>query len=338
MPRRENQKQRLLVLLKLLTRETDEHHRMSVPEILDELQKRGIAAERKSIYADVETLRDLGYSIELQRGRGGGYYMAEGLFQLPELKLLADAVQASKIISRAKSRELIGKLEQFTSRYQAQELQRQVLVSGRVKTPNEKIYYLVDTLHEAINKGLQICFRYRDWDLHKRLTDRHNGRLYRTSPWALVWESGNYYLIAYENGSMRHYRVDKMDRIQTLKTPREGKQAYSEFDVDSYVQPLFGMFGGTPIHVTLQCENRFIGAIIDRFGTVPILIPCADGTHFRIQVKAVPSPQFYGWVAGFGGGVEIVSPSDIRQKMAEAMQLVWMAHSDAAPLEKITPE
>lgn len=332
MPRKENQKLKLMAVLDILTHCTDEQHPMGVPEILQKLKEKGVGAERKSIYDDVDSLRDLGYAVELRRGRGGGYYLAEGTFQLAELKLLVDAVQASKFITKAKSRELIKKLEQLTSCYQAEELHRQVLVSGRYKASDERIYYRVDALHRAIYEGRQISFHYRDWQLTKRMVERHGGRTYRVSPWALVWESGNYYLIAYTEGQLRHYRVDKMAEVTLLEAAREGADAYAEFDVTRYVQQMFGMFGGELVPVTLLCENRLVGAIIDRFGTEPILIRDEDGEHFRIHVQVRVSPQFYGWVAGFGGGVQITAPADVRAEMAAVMQKIAAAHS--APLKK----
>lgn len=326
MPRKEKQKRKLMTVLYILTHDTDEKHPIGVPEILQKLQEQGINAERKSIYDDIDTLRELGYAVELRRGRGGGYYMAETVFQLAELKLLVDAVQASKFITKTKSRELIRKLERFTSCYKAEELHRQVLVSGRYKASDERIYYRVDTLHRAIYEGRQIGFHYRDWQLTKRMVNRHDGKMYYVSPWALVWESGNYYLIAYTEGQLRHYRVDKMVDVILLDDAREGADAYAEFDVTSYVQQMFGMFGGPQETVTLQCENRLVGPVIDRFGTEPILIRDDDGKHFRIQVQVQVSPQFYGWVAGFGGGIQITAPEAIRAEMGNVMQRLADAH------------
>lgn len=326
MPRKEKQKRKLMLVLDILSHYTDKDHPMGVPEILQRLQEQGIGAERKSIYDDVDTLRDMGYEIQLRRGRGGGYYMSQGTFELAELKLLVDAVQASKFITKTKSRELIKKLEQFANCYQAEELHRQVLVSRRYRASDERIYTRIDTLHTAIYEGRQITFHYREWELSKRMVERHGGKIYRVSPWALVWENGNYYLIAYTDDQLRHYRVDKMSEVTLQEEAREGQQAYDEFDVTDYVEQMFGMFGGKLEQVTLLCENKLVGAIIDRFGTEPILIRSEDGEHFRIHVQVQVSPQFYGWVAGFGGGVQITAPGAVRAEMAKTMQRIAAQH------------
>ena len=210
MSRKEGQKRKLLVLLEILARETDEKHPLSVPQLVEKLQEHGVVAERKSVYDDLNTLNNLPdtkYEIVQQRGRGGGYYMTEAPFELAELKLLVDAVYASKFITARKSKILIDKLGQFTSTYRQEELDRKVLVSGRIKSTDEKILYTVDALHAAITAGEQVTFKYCDWNLQKRMVPRHDGQLYRVSPWVLVWENGNYYLIAYDDRSrdIRHY-------------------------------------------------------------------------------------------------------------------------------------
>ncbi|MEE0800835.1 MAG: WYL domain-containing protein [Gemmiger sp.] len=323
MPRKEGQKLKLLTLLEILARETDENHPLSVPRMVELLGERGIVAERKSVYDDIQTLNNMPgspFEIVQQRGRGGGYYMTDAPFELAELKLLVDAVYASKFITARKSKILIDKLGQFTSRYRQEELDRKVLVSGRVKSQDEKILYSVDTLHRAITVGVQVQFRYCDWDLQKRMVPRHDGQLYCVSPWVLVWENGNYYLIAYTEGRLKHYRVDKMARVEALPDrKREGAEEYANFDVNAYMQQMFGMFNGPLKKVTLRCENRFAGAMIDRFGTGPSLIPCPDGDHFNLMVEIQVSPQFFGWVAGFGAGVEIIDPPSVRAEMKRTL-------------------
>lgn len=323
MPRKEGQKRKLLALLDILIRETDEEHPLSVPRLVEMLAARGIEAERKSIYADIEALNDLPgqpFDIVQQRGRGGGYYMAGSVFELAELKLLVDAVYASRFITARKSRTLIDKLGRFTSRYHEEALDRKVLVSGRLKSRDEKILYTVDALHAAITAGVQVRFTYCDWDLEKHMTPRHGGREYRVSPWVLVWEGNYYYLIAYTNGGLRHYRVDKIAQVRPLPdTVREGKAEYEAFDVDAYMQQVFGMFNGPLRRVTLKCRSEFVGAILDRFGTALTLVPITGEDAFTITPPVQVSPQFFGWVAGFGGGVEILAPADVRAGMAQTL-------------------
>lgn len=317
MPKAPHQKGKLLKLLGILFEQSDESHPIAVPQLVQLLRAAGISAERKSIYDDIEVLRNLGYDIQLLRSKG--YFLGERIFQLAELKLLVDAVYASKFITARKSRTLIEKLGRFTSRYRQEELDRKVLVTGRIKSTDEKILYSVDALHAAITAGVQVQFKYCDWNLQKKMEPRHGGTLYQVSPWVLVWENGNYYLIAYTEGRLKHYRVDKMNGVRAVEAKREGAEEYAAFDVNSYMQQMFGMFNGPLKRVTLRCENRFVGAMLDRFGTAPILNPDSDGEHFTMTVEIQVSPQFYGWVAGLGTGVEIAGPADVRAEMRRTL-------------------
>ena len=323
MSRKEGQKLKLLTLIRILMRETDEKHPMSVPRLVERLRDQGIQAERKSIYADIETLKELPgtpFDIIQRRGRGGGYYMTDTPFELPELKLLVDAVYTSKFITARKTKTLIDKLGRFTSQWQQEELDRQVQVSGRIKSQDEAILYTVDTLHSAITAGVQVRFKYCDWTLEKKMKPRHDGRFYQVSPWTLVWENGNYYLIAYTEGMLRHYRVDKMQRAEALPDAhREGADAFASFDVNTYTQQLFDMFNGPVKQVTLRCENRLAGAMFDRFGTRPTPVICPGGDRFEVTVAVQVSPRFYGWVAGFAGAADITAPADVRAEMKRVL-------------------
>ena len=217
MAKSENQKRKLLYLADLLRRETDETHGLTVQQMIDELARRDVRAERKSIYDDLQTLTDYGMDIvKLRSGHSCSYALVHRDFELPELKLLVDAVQSSKFLSARKSRELIRKLEGLASRYEAQSLQRQVYVAGRVKSMNESIYYTIDQLHAAISADRQVSFLYGQWTVDKTVCYRRNGQRYRVSPYALVWDSENYYLVAYEEeaGAIRHYRADKMASLR----------------------------------------------------------------------------------------------------------------------------
>lgn len=315
------QKEKLLVLLEILKKESDENHPLVVPRLIEKLQARGITAERKSIYDDLETLRRQGYDIELRRGQG--YYLGEREFQLAELKLLVDAVQSSRFITAKKSNELIEKLEQQTSIYGAQALQRQVYVAGRVKSMNESVYYNIDSIHKAIGENRQITFRYFDYDQNLKKVFRHNGALYRVSPYALLRSDENYYLTAYEGRTeqIKHYRVDKMVEITVTQSRRTGAEAYQSFDLGEYARIHFGMFKGEEREVLLRCDNRFSHVIVDRFGESVNMAP-EDDSHFTASVRVAVSPQFYGWVFGLGGGVTILGPTDVAQGMKDQLELV----------------
>ncbi|MDY3617955.1 helix-turn-helix transcriptional regulator [Agathobaculum sp.] len=328
MAKNSNQKLKLLYLYRIFLEKTDEEHKLTMSQILSSLSHYGIEAERKSIYDDIAALQDYGLDIALQRGRNGGYYIASRDFELPELKLLVDAVQCSRFITEKKSNELIKKVEALASEPQARALQRQVYISGRVKTMNESIYYNIDKLHTAISSGKKITFRYFEWAVDFSGTERickrfrRDGGKYTVSPWALTWDDENYYLVAYngESDQIRHYRVDKMEHIALSAQQREGQKHFREqFNVAAYTRKMFGMFSGEERTVRLRCENRFIGVIRDRFGS-DLMLQKLDEEHFAVNVTVAVSPQFFSWIFGLGGAVRILEPDDVRSSFQKQLQ------------------
>jgi len=302
-----NQKLKLLRLYDILLHQSDEDHPITVPELIAQLERWEIKAERKSIYDDLESLAALGVDVQSRKGRSPGWFIGQRDFELAELKLLVDAVQSSRFITKRKSDALIRKLETLASTHQARQLQRQVYVDRRIKTMNESIYYNVDILHTAIARNRSITFQYFDYNMRKEKVFRHDGERYRVSPYGLIWNSENYYLVAFDHASdtMRHYRVDKMAQIEQTEDPREGG---SEFDVADYAQKHFGMFSGTEVSMTLRFESRLVNVVLDRFGQDVMLIP--DGEeHFTVTLPLVMSPQFFGWLFGLGDGVQLKGPS-----------------------------
>ena len=250
-----NQKLKLLYLIKIFTEDTDDQHALTLPQIVEKLDAYGVSAERKTLYQDFELLRDFGFDIIGQQARRNFYYhMGNRRFELPELKLLVDSVQSAKFITDKKSNALIKKLEGMVSKYEARKLQRQVIISGRIKAMNESIYYNVDKLHEAIGTDRQIRFKYFRWNIKKEMELRKDGAWYQVSPWALMWDDENYYLVGYdaEDGKIKHYRVDKMWRISVADRKREGKEQFKAFNMPRYTKSLFGMFGGEEVKVTLE--------------------------------------------------------------------------------------
>ena len=317
----ENQKLKMLYLVKIFEEETDDLHALTMPEIRDRLAEYGVNADRKTLYEDFDVLRGYGVDIIAEKeGRNCLYHLGSRDFELPELKLLVDAVQSSRFITDKKSKELIKKLESLVSRHEGSRLQRQVLIAGRVKTMNESIYYNVDKIHEAIGSNRQISFRYFDWNLDKEMVPRRDGRLYRLSPWALMWDDEKYYLVAFdsEHGSIRHYRVDKMTGISMLDEPREGQEAFSRFNIAHYTNTLFGMYAGDETKVTIEAENGMVGVLIDRFGKDIIIAP-VDGEHFRTTVTVAVSSHFLGWIMSLDGDVRIVAPESVVDLMRETI-------------------
>ncbi len=317
-----NQKMKILHLAQIFLKETDESHPLTIKEIIAKLELLDISADRKTLYQDFDELRDFGYDIiSEQRGRNFYYYLGSRDFELPELKLLVDSVQSAKFITDKKSNTLIRKLEGMTSRYQAKQLNRQVSISGRVKTMNESIYYNVDRIHEAINADVKITFYYFQWNLKKEPVLRHDGKLYEVSPWGLMWDDENYYLVAYDSAEERikHYRVDKMLKISMTKNKREGKSFFKDFDMPKYTKSVFGMFRGETQQITIRAENDMAGVLIDRFGKEIQIIP-DDGTHFHICVNVMLSPQFIAWIISLGDGVQITAPEAAVDMMREEIR------------------
>lgn len=327
MAKGQNQKAKLLYLARILNQQTDQEHPMTLTRMMELLQAQGIdVRDRKSLYDDLETLRVFGMDIEKQReGRSVGYFVAAREFELPELKLLVDAVQSSRFITRKKTDQLIRKVESLSSVHQGRQLQRQVFVTRRIKAMNESIYYTVDALHEAIDGGKQIRFHYFEWALgrgHERVEKRlrKNGDWYRVSPWWLIWDNENYYLVAYDQLSrdVRHYRVDKMQDLEIVDGPREGKELLASFDPGAYAGSLFGMYHGQLETVKIRFENSLIGVVADRFGREVFLSPDGDD-HFIVTAKVAVSPQFLSWVFSFGAQAQILSPEPIRQQFLQLL-------------------
>lgn len=321
MARSEKQKLKIIYVLKLLMENTDDEHVITTGEIIEKLKNYGIEAERKSIYNDIDSLEEFGLEVEkVSVGNRSGYRLLTRPFELPELKLLVDTVQASKFISEKKTNELIKKLESFASHYEAGELQRQVYVHGRVKASNEQIYYNVDKIHDAINGNKKISFKYLEWTLERKLRERRNGEFYTISPWALTWNDDNYYLIGYEgiNGRIKHYRVDKMKSISVIEQAREGRNEFENFDIASFSKETFSMFGGEKQTVKLKCANDMIGVIIDRFGQNVFVVKNGDG-YFTVSVDVTVSSQFFAWVFGLQGKVKIVAPEPVVDQMKNAI-------------------
>ena len=322
MARAANQKKKLPVIAGFLLRSSDEEHPISTTQLLEELGKWDITAERKSIYDDMEQLRQLGLDVQLRKGRNGGWFVGQREFELAELKLLVDAVASSRFLTQRKSDALIHKLESLASVHQARQLQRQVYVDRRAKTMNEHIFYNVDKLHTAIAVNREVTFRYFEYNMRKQKVYRRDGERYRVTPFGLIWDSENYYLAGWDElrQDLRHYRVDKMAGLVITCLPRVRTEE-EPFDLAAYAQRHFGTFSGTEATVRLRCENRLVQVILDRFGMEVILVPDGE-SHFTVTIPAVVSPQFLGWVFGLGDGVRILRPDWAAEEMRRQLAAV----------------
>ena len=310
-------KLKILYVERFLQRYTDEEHPASMTNIISYLDKMGIAAERKSIYDDINTLTQLGYDIQARRnGRSTVYFIGERTFQVAELKLLVDSVQSSRFITQSKSNELIKKLESLVSEPLAKDIHHQVHVQGRIKSMNESIYYNVDALSEAISNNKAITFMYFTWNSKSQKIYRRNGALHNVSPWLLLWQNENYYVVAYdhEDEIIKHYRVDKMEKILLSESDRKGSEVFKKLDLSAYGNTHFGMFAGDTQQVTLSFDDSLAGVVIDRFVEQITMMDQRDGT-LNIAVDVAVNIQFFGWLCGLSGKAKILGPDEVVEKM-----------------------
>ncbi|MBR4412189.1 MAG: WYL domain-containing protein [Lachnospiraceae bacterium] len=312
-----NQKFKLIYLIKILERLTDEDHSLTMSQIISELESNDISAERKSVYSDLEALRELGYDvIGDDSGRYYGYFLGERTFELAELKLLVDSVSASKFITDKKSKALIKKLESLTSAYNAGKLERQVVVGDRVKTMNESIYINVDMIHSAIAENSQIRFRYFNYNPKKEIEYKRDGEFYYVSPWALIWNDENYYLVAYDSldEKIKHFRVDKMNKMSLVEARREGASEFKKINISEYSGRVFGMYSGRTERVKMEFDNELSGVVIDKFGK-DVNIVKTGAKKFLVIENVNVSKQFFGWIFGLGEGAKIIGPQSVVDEM-----------------------
>lgn len=308
------QKNKLLVLKSIFEQHTDEDHDLTVQEIIGLLSERRIDAERKTVYDDIATLQDFGMDIVVsRRGHSNAYYLASRPFQTEELFILSDAVASSRFLTKKKSNELIGKLQNLTSRHIAPKLSREVFVNSRVKAFNESIYYNINDIHEAIKSDKKITFKYYYYDLERRKKLRHSGYVYKVSPLHLTWEEDKYYLICYceKHEDISRYRIDRMERVsitdekRDVLSPEFTEKAKSQLSV-------YSMFGGEEKAVTIEFHKSLMDSVVDRFGATVASRPTSEDT-FKITVDIQISPPFWGWLFQFGDKARILAPNDVKE-------------------------
>lgn len=323
MAKSSKQKIKILYLRDYLRKNTNEDNPASVKSIVEFLKRQEIAVERKTVYDDVEQLREYGEDIVLAKGKYGGYFCASTEFDLPEIKALVDSVQSSKFISEKLSLKLIKKLEGLTNIYDAKDLHRQVIVRNRVKSMQESVFNNVDHISSGINHDRTITFKYYTFDIHKKPVYKNEGNRYEISPFSLVWDNENYYLLGYDAKAdrMKHFRVDKMEKVIITDKPREGKELFAKTDLSEYGKMVFGMFAGREETVTMRFANTLAGVVIDRFGSDIIIVPDGDN-HFTVKLKIQISPQFIAWLFGFGQDCEVLSPGSVREEVLRTARQV----------------
>lgn len=325
---RSKQKQKLLILQKILLEQTDEQHKLSGPELISRLALYGISAERKTIYDDISTLSDSGLDICVERrGHSNVYYIGSRLFQDEELIVLADAVASCKFLTQKKSNELIKKLQSLTSVNNAKKLKRTVYVGNRVKAFNETIYYTTNVIHEAMHQDRQISFKYYEYDLNKRKRLRHFGEVYTVSPYHLIWENDCYYLVCYCNKHEKlcRYRVDRMVEVKALDIRRR------ELDIDEenfakFLRSTYNMYGGDAESVVLEMSGKLMNVLIDRFGEGIHPNPIG-GDRFTVRVDIQVSPTFWGWLFQFGTDAKVIAPQWVVDEAKNQLSRILAAYN-----------
>jgi predicted DNA-binding transcriptional regulator YafY len=313
------QKDRLLFLLELLNRETDEEHPITVAEIINRLNAGGFTATRKTVAKDIETLQAHDVDVICNRGRQNQHFIGDRIFELPELTLLVDAVQDAKFIPIKQSKKIIDKLSTLTSTHQADKLNRQLYVEKQVKSVNEKLLYTVNILQTAIQSKRKVDFQYFEYTATKKKIPKHGGKVYKFSPYALLWNNDSYYVLGFSDSHEKvvKFRVDRMDTPEETKEKAVAKS--KDFRVEEYAKSVFQMFDDETRIVTLRCENAVMKSIIDRFG-VKTKATVVNEKRFIAEVEVSVSPTFFGWVVGFGGKMEIIAPEDVRKRYKDLLQ------------------
>ena len=319
MPKSDNQKLKIFYILDYLQKNSHQEHPVRTAELLSMLERQhNIVCDRKTVYSDISALQDYGIDIISIPGKNGGYYIASRNFEIPELKLLIDAVQSSRFLTEKKSRELIEKLCNQCSIHDARLMRRDVLVSGRVKSMNETIYYNVDAIQEAISENRKISFRYFDWGIDGNRHYREKD--YEASPYGLCQDNDNCYLLAFsERHGITSYRVDRMSDIKPLTANRTPCPDLTGKALTEHANRLFQMFAGDAVDVKLRFHRDLINVVIDRFGRETMLIP--DGReHFVFTVRVAVSPMFLSWVIGFGSKAKVLYPHSVVEQCRSLCQ------------------
>jgi len=313
-------KSKILYLYKLLDQKTDQNHPIGTTEIIKELGKIGINVTRKTVVSDIALLIEFGVDIINFRSSQNMYYIGSRDFELAEIKLLVDAIESSKLVTHKKSNVLISKLSKLVSIQQAKELNRHIFVDQRVKPQNENVYYIIDLLHQAIADKKQVDFKYIDYTGEKEKIFKHNGMVYKVSPYALIWNDDHYYVVGFcsNHKSISKFRVDRMDKVKT------NEETYvpspEDFSAASYVKTIFSMYDGNNVTVELKCTNDLMKAVIDKFGEHVETIPLGSNC-FKAIVNVSVSPTFYGWIFQFQNKVSILAPFNVKDEYKNTLKV-----------------
>jgi len=311
---------RTLMVLRYLWETTDDEHSVTVADIVAYLAEQGVPAkDYRTIRADIAELLDFGIDIvETKRDRYE-YHVGNRHFEVPEVKLLVDAVQSSRFISQRKSKALIQKLATFVGPHDAGIIQRELYVDQRSKSDNESVLRSVDAVQDAIAENKKVSFQYFDYSPQKEKVARHNGMTYRISPYSLIWNDDNYYMIGFSDDRkiIQTFRIDRIDHLSQVDEPRI--EPPDDYNVSDFFTQEFSMLSGKERTVELLVENHLMNNIIDRFGE-SVQAKTVDNGHFKITVTVALSTNFYAWVFASNGKIRILSPQEAREDFAAMME------------------
>lgn len=314
-------KPRILYLQKILLERTDEEHPLSTTQLIGILNDEyEISAHRTTITKDIAALVEYGLDIVTIHSTQSKYFVASRRFELPELKLLIDAVESSKFITKKKSDALIEKIHTLTSPGQVSKLKRNNYVADRIKPDNEQIYYIVDTINDAINEDKQISFQYYDYTGLKKKVLKNKGEVYKLSPYHLLWNGDYYYVVGYSEKKSKAvtFRVDRIAGVPEI-LEKESVPQPEDFNIADFTKEVFFMYDGDNVTVDLRCDNSLMKTMIDRFGE-DVTTLAYDMTSFRLITEVSASPTFFGWVFGFGGKVQILEPVEVKEQYRQMIR------------------
>lgn len=323
-------KERIVRMVRLFQTQTDEEHPISTFGIIEHFKGLGTVIDRKTIRDDVDTLNACGIEIIILEGRPNRYYFTDSKFQLPELKLLVDAVEGSKFITAKKSRELVGKIISMASTGYADELNRHLYTIGRIKPENENIYYVIDAIFHAIQAEQKISFPYFRFDANRKRVPRHGGEPFVLSPYAMLYNEDKYYVLGYYGlfGKIATFRVDRMGIPEILAEPAHPKP--EGFDPVDYTVDVFSMYEGSLETVELLCENSVMDPIVDRFGEEADT-QIADSGHFLVRAQVSVSQTFFAWVFQFAGKIQIMEPVSVKEQYQKMLETALASAIGCAP-------
>ena len=318
---KQDKKGRLLALRDYLYKYTDEQHPVSTKELIDEMTRQGYPGNRKTIKDDIDVLNKFGMDIITNVSRGNSFYMASREFEIPELKLLVDAVSSSRFISAARSEQLIGKLTAMASEYEREQITPRIFTKDRIKANNPHLYYVVDMLIQAVQNKKKVRFQYGEFDADKHQVLRNDGEIYINSPYGCLWNDDFYYLVGYSEKREKvvTFRVDRIVDLEIMDDDIIPEPA--DFDMSDYAKIVIEMFDGEPQEVELLCDNELMKSVIDKFGE-NIKTERVSDEQFKAVVNVSTSKTFYAWCFRFAEQMKIVGPENVKNTYIEMARSV----------------